>query len=101
MTLSVQSVFSRRMVFGLSFLLITVLLALYIIQLSSLTNLAYQISEQEASIGETWDAYQNLEASTVQTTSFDQLNELAAELNFEKVDQITYIYSRTSVVANQ
>ena len=101
MTLTLPYVFSRKFIFSLSFLLIAALLVTYIIQLSSMTNLAYQIAEQETALSQSWDSYQNLEVSSVQTTSFEQLKELATELNFEKIEQVSYIYSRTSVVANQ
>ena len=102
MTLIVPSIaLSKKLLFIIGFLTIGLLLSLYILQLSSMTTMAYNIATDQEKLKNLTEIYNGLEVSTTQTTSFEQMSQLASLLSFEKIQNVTYITDRTSIVANQ
>lgn len=82
-----------------SLIISTLLLFVYVLQVNFLTQSAYRISEQELTIARLTQANGILKAKGVQTLSFQTLEELAKELEFEKVNTIGYIKLLNSTVA--
>tara|TARA_B100001971_G_C17863097_1_gene369338 strand:- start:244 stop:444 length:201 start_codon:yes stop_codon:yes gene_type:complete len=66
-----------------------------------MTTMAYHIANEQERFKNLTEAYNGFEVSTTQTTSFEQMSQLASFLSFEKIQNVTYITDRTSIVANQ
>lgn len=98
----VSTLFShKKLVLALGLILSGILVGLYIIQLNHLTQLAYLIAHQEEQINQL--KYENaaLQAKTFDAVSLRDLEQLAQERQFEKVQQITYVRATTGPVAQQ
>ena len=87
-----QIVLFSSLLFGLS-------LAFSIFQINSLTALAYQVAEAESGLQDLKKANSLWEAEQHQMPSFREFETLAAELNFEKTDKVSYLKIRGGEVA--
>ncbi len=78
--------------FWLSVILsVAALLAFYVFQVNAVVSEIYLIQKYEKRISEISRENQNLEISSAQTNSLDNITALLGELNFEKADKIHYI----------
>lgn len=91
---------SFRVFWFLTALSIAVLLVFYIFQVNAEISERYLIQEYQKRISEVSKENQNLEISSAQINSLDNITLLLEELNFEKTDKIHYIQALdTQVVA--
>ena len=87
-------------------LLVTLTLALagvfgflYILQVNSLTALAYHMGEYEAAKIKLSDHNTILETSAIRILSINSLEDLASQMNFEKAHDISYLKIAEPAVA--
>ena len=91
MTFFLASIYRNKVVWVLGLLFSTFLISLYIIQINSLTALAYHTSQAEQELLQTRQANTSLQQRTTRTMSFGDLEQLAQSRNFERVTSITYL----------
>jgi len=89
--LSLKWQISLRMFWFLSALLITTLLVFYIFQVNAEVSERYLIQKYETTIAEISKENQNLEISSFQVNSLNNVTSLLENLNFEKIGRIHYI----------
>jgi len=75
----------------LSFILITALLIFYIFQVNAMISENYLSKSYERKLNEIVKDSKNLEINFSQVNSLKNIETLAKDLNFEKVDKIHYI----------
>ena len=80
-----------RLFWLLTILSAAALLAFYVFQVNAVVSERYLIQKYEKRISEISRENQNLEISSAQTNSLDNIIALLGELNFEKADKIHYI----------
>lgn len=80
-----------RVFWLLSILLTITFLVFYIFQVNAEVSERYSIQEYQKRITEVSKENQNLEISSAQINSLDNLTLLLEELNFEETDKIHYI----------
>ncbi len=70
--------------------LFLVLMSLYVYQINTLTQAAYQIAAHEKLLETLQDERNKLEAQYVQISSVQNLGQLAKERHFEKIGRVIY-----------
>jgi len=80
-----------RLFWLLIILSVVALLVFYLFQVNAVVSERYLIQKYEKRISEISRENQNLEISSAQTNSLDNITALLGELNFEKADKIHYI----------
>ncbi len=75
----------------LSFILIFSLLAYYVVQVNLMIKESYLIKKYEIKAERLTQQNKDLDISFAQTTSLENLEKLAQELNFKKTGEIKYI----------
>lgn len=80
-----------RLFWIISFILVTFSLIFYVFQVNAEVSERYLIQKYEQKLSEVLKENQNLEISSVQASSLDDIMVLMEGLNFEKVDKIHYI----------
>lgn len=83
---------------ALAALLIT-LLALYVFQVNSLTELAYRIAAEEGQTYEIEEQNKRLQISATQSYGLQEYAVLARQFGFEKIGRISYLRAFESAVA--
>ena len=84
------------------FILSAAFLAMYILQLNALTALAYHIADHEDQLQQFKEDHVNLQAQVRQSTTLSDLENLASQLQFEKITNISYVrVLDTTVAQNQ
>jgi len=101
MTLSTLFFARKKFLFIFGIALSALLVGLYIFQLNYLTQLAYHIAETEEQLSELKYGNATLQAQTFQAISLKDMETLAAEKNFRKVDKVTYVQVSAGPVAQQ
>ena len=84
-----------------STLAFALLSAVYIFQINSLTAMAHGIANTESEISNLKVEAKSLEMQYVQNSSFTNLEELAAHLEFEKITHVSYSRVGEGAVAQQ
>ena len=77
------------------------LTGVYIFQINSLTEKAHDIAKGESEISNLKIETKSLEMQYVQSSSFTSLEELAANLEFEKITYVSYSRVGEGAVAQQ
>lgn len=80
-----------RLFWLLTILSVVALLAFYVFQVNAVVSERYSVQKYEKRMSEISRENQNLEISSAQTNSLDNIIALLGELNFEKADKIHYI----------
>ncbi len=78
-----------------------ILVGFYIFQINSLTLGAYGATVAEKKLQHLRETATNLQATMAQSRSVLSVNELASQLNFEKVDKVQYIRVLAGSVAEK
>lgn len=73
---------------------------LYVLQVNALTAQAYHMGEYEATKLELADRSNTLEAEAVRILAMKDLEDLARQMNFEKVRDISYVKITEPAVAS-
>lgn len=91
----------KKKLFISSTIAFALLSAVYIFQINSLTEKAHDIAKGESEITNLKAQAKTLEMQYVQNSSFTNLEELAARLEFEKITHISYSRVGEGTVAQQ
>ncbi len=86
-----KKLITLRLFWFLAVLSAAALLVFYVFQINAAVSERYSIQKYEKRISEVSRENQNLEISSAQTNSLDNITAFLGELNFEKVDKIHYI----------
>ncbi len=90
----------KRKIFSISGILLFVsLIGFYIFQLNSLTTLAYHVAEAEDSLTQLKHENTSLQQEAYQAVPLYDLERLAQERQFVKINSITYLRMQTGPVA--
>ena len=81
----------KKITFTVGLLFSTLLIGLYIFQVNSLTALAYRAAQKEQQLFQLKQANAELQYRAHQAVSFKDLEQLAKQRNFERVNSITYL----------
>jgi len=91
----------KRKLFISSIIAFSLLCAVYIFQINSLTEKAHSIAKGESEITNLKVETKTLEIQYVQNSSFTNLEQLAAHLEFEKITHVNYSRVGEGAVAQQ
>jgi len=91
----------KRKLFISSTIAFALLSVVYIFQINSLTEKAHNIARDKSEITNLKVETKNLEMQYVQNSSFANLEELAAHLEFEKITHVSYSRVGEGAVAQQ
>jgi len=86
-----KKLITLRLFWFLAVLSAAALLVFYVFQINAAVSERYSIQKYEKRTSEISRENQNLEISSAQTNSLDNVTAFLGELNFEKVDKIHYI----------
>ena len=86
-----KKLITLRLFWFLAVLSAAALLVFYVFQITAAVSKRYSIQKYEKRMSEISRENQNLEISSAQTNSLDNVTAFLGELNFEKVDKIHYI----------
>lgn len=81
----------RKISYTAAFIMISTLLALFFIQFNSLVRQGNLLKNHTEKIGELSRENGNLEISSLEKNGLENIEKVAKELNFEKVEKIHYI----------
>ncbi|OHA62863.1 MAG: hypothetical protein A3E07_00925 [Candidatus Wildermuthbacteria bacterium RIFCSPHIGHO2_12_FULL_45_9] len=95
------SAYRNKFLWGFGMFSTAILVVLYIMQLNSITQLAYDIAESEQEIETMEEHIALMQETTVQTMSYQNMEELAGALGFERINHIEYIKVPGGAVARQ
>jgi len=101
MTIAISLFSHKKLILIGGLILSALLVGLYIFQLNYLTTLAYHIAEQEEELLQSKYRTSALQAEAFQSFSLKDLEQLASESNFEKIDKVTYLKVSAGPVAQQ
>jgi len=99
MTRSFIFFYRNKFVLTATLVLVATFLSLYVLQINSLTQLAYEVADHEDQIQETRGENKTLEVQAIQTHPRDHLENLAHSLGFEQIQRVRYLEVTEGTVA--
>ncbi len=90
-----------KKLFFLSAATIFFLVGLYIVQINSLTAQAYATTSLKKELITLQETNKNLQSNVVKSFSVQNVATLASQLNFQKVDQVSYVQVLVGSVAKR
>lgn len=91
----------NKFLWGFGIFATVILLVLYIMQLNSITQFAYDIAEREQEIEKIEKQIALMQEKTAQAISHQNMEELADALGFERINHIEYVKVPGGAVARQ
>ncbi|MDP2641176.1 MAG: hypothetical protein Q8P39_01370 [Candidatus Yanofskybacteria bacterium] len=98
---SVLPIFTTKALWIGALLFLGILAALYVFQMSMLTQMAYMIARHETAIAQLQDTTKRLEGIIASSITFQNYDTIARDLGFEKVRSISYVELASQQVARQ